>query len=160
MDLKNFSDKINKLSKKSTKIASKLGEKSSEVANTLSKKSEEMVTITKLKMKINKLQGNIERKKEELGEVVYSSYINNVDDKNKVTLICEEIKEIENEIQKINKNIEAITPGPKTCPNCGAKISDKVNFCSQCGKRITFQTSLSSTEVHNNCLLTQEDIEE
>lgn len=160
MDLKNVGNKFNKFSKKSTKIASKLGEKSSEVANTLGKKSEEMVTITKLKMKINKLEGNIERKKMELGDLVYSLYIKNIDDKNDIIVICEEIKEIEEEIQQSKEKINAITPKPKTCPNCGAEVSNNVNFCSQCGTKITSAVSSSSTEKPNSCCPTQENSEE
>lgn len=160
MDLKNIGDKFNKFSKKSTKIASKLGEKSSEVANTLGKKSEEMVTITKLKMKINKLEGNIERKKRELGDLVYSLYIRNINDKNDIIVICEEIKEIEEEIQQSKEKIDAITPKPKTCPNCGAEVLDDVNFCSRCGTKVTSDVPSSNTEEPNSCCPMQESSEE
>ena len=117
--------------------------------NTVTEKSKEFVEGAREMVETNKLKSNIDalrsqRKNalEDLGQAVYSMYLENtVDDvgiKSKCQIITEfdkRIKEKEEELHQLHLKMQEELKKFNKC-ECGADIQDGAKFCARCGKNI------------------------
>ena len=112
---------------------------------TVSVKSNSMLETNKIKVHMNSLTEKMEKKKFELGELVYNIYLDNEPDEEGIRDICEEIKELNEQILERQKEIENIKKeeeeilgagDKKVQCTCGNMVPEGFRFCTECGQKI------------------------
>src|SRR5690554_4301305 len=101
------------------------------ITDHLRQKSEEFIDIAQNKISTSKIEYEINKKKNQLGDLVYTQYLANNLDSEKVAEMCEEIKQLEVQLKEqaleeyICKECNSANPsGAKFCSQCGAKLSE------------------------------------
>ncbi len=72
------------------------------------KKAKDIVDITKLDMKIKRLQNEINELFAELGEIAYDIKIGQIQDSERIDIICDEVSRKKDYIAELRKQIELI----------------------------------------------------
>ena len=99
-------------------------------ASAVSKKAGEIFDLSKLRISLASLRGELNKQHQALGEAVFNNDP------------VEEIEAIKAEIASVKQNIsdiESILASAKntvTCPACGEKLNKSAQFCSTCGTAI------------------------
>lgn len=143
---------------------SKLGKKASEAAQITKEKTTKLSGEIKLRNKINDCKNKIRNLYEEIGKVVYAEYKSGAkNDTDEVSMKCEEIANLNEEIEKAEVEILALKD-IKKCVACGAEIDLKVEFCSKCGKEQpkieTIEVTEEPTDVQEAEVTDVKDVEE
>lgn len=113
----------------------KLGKKASETYQVTKEKTVKFSNEMKLKGKINEAKTNIIQMYKEIGELVYTEYKDNSDNKREeIELKCQVISNLNDEISKLESEILALNE-TKKCVGCGEEIDSKADFCPKCGKQ-------------------------
>ena len=113
----------------------KLGKKASETYQVTKEKTAKFSGEMKLKGKMNDAKNKITDLYEEIGRHVYNQYKTNTEEgKDEIIAKCEEISKQFDEISKLETEILALKE-VKKCVECGAEISQIVDFCSKCGNQ-------------------------
>ncbi|MCH5304652.1 MAG: zinc-ribbon domain-containing protein [Ruminococcus sp.] len=108
-------------------------------ASVVSKKAGEIFDLSKLRISLASMRGELNKQYQALGEAVY----NNASD--------DEITDIKNEITSVKQNIEDIenilasAKSYVSCPACGEKLNKNAQFCSTCGTAIPSSKSVCSS---------------
>jgi capsule polysaccharide export protein KpsE/RkpR len=122
-------------------------------AGKVAKEADRVAHVKRIEMEIGSIKKQIETQYNKLGEMTYSSSINNEpenpESKNVIAKISElnqQIKVKGEDIKKINQgDIEpqsaevtpaTLTSGKKVCNNCGKENDPNVKFCSECGTKM------------------------
>ncbi len=110
-----------------------LGNTLNKVANSTIKKSKELSGLTKLSLKLNSEEGDLDKLYEGYGKAQYgiAKNIAPTDALDFVALIDEKIKVIED----LKSEIEQLK-GVIICPKCGTKNKVEDSFCSSCGEKL------------------------
>ncbi len=112
---------------------------------TVSVKSKEMLEVSKAKSQIADIQKQKKEALEELGNIVYTMYLNAAFDEDRlrtkgaaIAALDQQIKHKEIELTEIHaKAQEALgKPKPVAICSCGAEIYEGTKFCGRCGKRV------------------------
>lgn len=116
-------DFFNKLTKKATETYKLTKDKTTQISGEL-----------KLRGKISELKSKIEEAYKEVGMIVYAEVKNGTEvSREDVSAKCDEIKAMEEEIEKLQVEILRVK-NIKKCVNCGEELELGVRFCSKCGK--------------------------
>lgn len=122
----------------------KLGKKASKTYQVTKEKAVNLSEELKLKSKISDIKEKIDNLYNEIGKTVYNEMKDGKDvSKEEVTSKCEEISNLNDEIQKIESEILALKKVRK-CVNCGEELELQDLFCSKCGAK---QPELEKVEV-------------
>ena len=99
-------------------------------ASVVSKKAGELFDLSKLRISLASLRGELNKQYQALGEAVYNNdpaeEIEAI--KAEITLVKENIADIENVLANAKNSV--------TCPACGEKLNKNAQFCSTCGTAI------------------------
>lgn len=86
-----------------------LGDKALNTAKVVGNKSQDMVEISKYKMQISQIEGEIKKMKTEIGEVVYNAYSKGeASPSEQVVSICNNITAKYDEIEELKVKIEDV----------------------------------------------------
>lgn len=86
-----------------------LGDKALSTAKVVGNKSQDMMEISKYKLQINQIEGEIKKMKSEIGEVVYDAYANGLDSPSEqVVTLCDNINMKYAEIENLKMKIEEV----------------------------------------------------
>jgi len=96
------------------------------------KQTERVVEFSRLKIEQTKLNGELARLYEELGQATYNAMKNEEDCSETMDILCDEIELIINDLDDLEEIINE-KRNIKFCPSCGAKVSKDSYFCSKCG---------------------------
>ena len=100
-------------------------------------RSKEMVEIVKLRGTIDKIEAEITKRKIELGALTCRIYgegkINDPD----ITELCKRIKGFNEEIARIEAQIEDLQKREILCPFCGFTNTADTSYCGRCGQSIS-----------------------
>ena len=96
------------------------------------KKTEKVVEYSKLKIEQTKLNGELARLYEELGQATYRAMKCEEECAETMDILCDEIELILNDLEDLEQLISE-KKNQKVCPDCGAKVSKDSKFCSKCG---------------------------
>lgn len=104
-------------------------------ANAFSKKAGNMFDISKLKFNASSIRGEINKKCQELGEIVYESKSGKEISQQVIDAKVEEIKNLKSDLAAINELLAA-AKNLIICPACSAVIAKDSAFCNKCGIKI------------------------
>lgn len=86
-----------------------LGNKAINTAKAVGDKSQDMVEISKLKMQITQLEGDIKKLKLDIGDVLYTAYVNNLNSPSvEVVSLCTSIHDKYAEIDEIKIKMKEV----------------------------------------------------
>ena len=113
-----------------------LGKKVSETYQEAKEKATNFSEEIKLKAKVNNLKEIKTTLYTEIGEIVYSAIKDGKEaDRDAVTVKCDEITKIVEDISKIETEILSFKK-MRACPSCGSKVDYEHKFCPNCGKEL------------------------
>ncbi len=104
-------------------------------ANTVSKTTRNIVEISRLRLNAAELNGEILKKYEALGRLVYESHMDSTDVSDMVSECVENINEAYRRLDEVNEKI-ATTMKRRRCTSCSAVNSNDALYCNRCGKRM------------------------
>lgn len=108
-----------------------------ESADAAAKKSQEFIEYSDLSLSASSLKKKIEDIYTKIGEKIYKDFKDGEPDILNFKVIfeyCDEIKELEKELSKINKKMLKLK-NKKECKQCGNLIDKKACFCDKCGSK-------------------------
>lgn len=108
-----------------------------ESADVAAKKSQNFIEYSDLSLSASSLKKKIDDIYKKIGEKIYKDFKAGEPDILKLKVIfeyCDEIRELEKEINKINKKMLKLK-NKKECKNCGNLIDKKAYFCDKCGSK-------------------------
>lgn len=111
-------------------------------ATTVGKKAERLVDISKLRVNAAELNGEISKKYEALGRLVYDSIKAEANADELVKEYVDGIDVLYNKLDEVNDKIN-ILRNKSACPVCGAQNSEGALFCSQCGVKLKYNERAS-----------------
>ncbi len=106
-------------------------------ATTVGKKAEWLVDISKLRMNAAELGGEIAKKYEALGRLVYDSVKANASAEGLVEEYVESIDVLNAKLDEINEKINVLR-NKSACPVCGAQNAEDALFCCHCGVKLKY----------------------
>ena len=81
-------------------------------------------------------QGKLLKAQRQLGALVYSLAKGKEENQPLVDKYIEMIDSIEGEIARLKASLTPAEEPRKTCPQCGAPVSDDALFCNKCGAQL------------------------
>ncbi len=113
-------------------------------ANAFSKKAGNIFDISKLKFNASSIRGEINKKNQELGEMVFDSKTGKEVSDDVINAKIDEIKNLKNDLAAVNELLAA-AKNLMICPVCSAVIAKDSMFCNKCGTKIEVQQEESNT---------------
>lgn len=111
-----------------------------ETADAVTKKTEQLVESQKLKGKISGARRSIDECYRQLGEKVYSRFMDGEAMDEGLEVFCDKIRESYKEIEAYKKEL-AEKKGQCICSECGAGNPLNAAYCMSCGKEIVKESS-------------------
>ena len=108
--------------------------KAREIINETGKFGSEVIEIQKLKFEATSLKTSIRKNYEVLGKYTYLSTVNEEDNSESITKLCEDITAKKEELAELNRKI-ALAKGENIC-SCGAVNKNESKYCNSCGKEL------------------------
>ncbi|ERI95206.1 hypothetical protein HMPREF1982_00431 [Clostridiales bacterium oral taxon 876 str. F0540] len=112
---------------------SKIGKYIEEGVSNVAYKSENLIEISKLNMAISSEEKMIDDIYIKIGQKVYKDYKENKVIDKSLKDKCEEIVEIEKDVNSLKKKLLKIKD-KKACKKCGTEMDRDAEFCPKCGK--------------------------
>ena len=111
-----------------------LSKKANDAYQSTKEKTVQVTGEIKLKSQMNEMNDQIQALYKELGAMVFDAFNSNTEvSKDNITPKCEEIKKLQEAVDKIKSDILALRK-MKKCDDCGAEIDEEAKFCPKCGK--------------------------
>ena len=130
--MKDFFDNLGKVITEKAEVVSK---KAGEVVEVVADKTEQTIEVTKIKSQINVMERNNERDFKDIGKMIYEKFKNGEEVDDQYMELCEAIAAREENIQKSKEEIAKIK-GLDVCPECGAHLDARAQFCPKCGAKV------------------------
>lgn len=111
----------------------KLGDTVVNATQEVSSKAKDMTGLAKLQYEKKVKENELEKKYQEIGEKFFKQ--NQEAFPEEYTELFDEVELILSKINELTDEIADIKGG-KACPKCGAVVSTKAAFCSECGAKI------------------------
>ncbi len=109
--------------------------KAKEVFDIAAKKTGEFVSVSKQKIKISSLYGQLNTAYATLGKRCYNELKNNEVDDPEVAANIEQIKQYIAEIKTLQAEVDEME-GKVPCPECGQRVNKNSAFCNHCGFKV------------------------
>lgn len=106
-------------------------------ATTVGKRAERLVDISKLRVNAAEINGDISKKYEALGRLVYDSVKAGATPEGMVDEYVEGIDVLYLKLDEINEKINVLS-NKSACPICGTKNGEDALFCSHCGTKLKY----------------------
>ncbi len=108
--------------------------------NEVGKKANVFVDNTKLKFNAAELRGELKKKYEELGRLVYLGSKEEVEGcREEIDACIESITEINTQLKNIDENVQ-VNCSKRKCPACDSFNPKDAIFCNKCGTKIVGPT--------------------
>lgn len=104
-------------------------------ANAISKKAGNVFDVSKLKFNASTIRGEINKKNQELGEMIFDSKTGKSVSEDLINAKVEEIQNLKNDLTAVNELLAA-AKNLMICPVCFAVIAQDSMFCNKCGTKI------------------------
>lgn len=120
-------------------------DKTKDVANAAGKKTGEIVEISKYKIQVAQINGDIRSQYEKLGNAVYNMVKADYENPELVNSIVDEIDDLLDHLKETEDKIAELKKVIK-CPCCGYNNPQEASYCSKCGCKLEQQEK--SDEIH------------
>ena len=114
-------------------------DKIGEGVKSFTEKASDVVETSKISAKINAEKNVIGTLKSRIGEIVFEQFNNGAVLEPEVIELCNNIKESESVIAKLEEEINRIKNidnKPPQCKKCGAGLKPNAKFCPECGQKV------------------------
>lgn len=118
-------------------------------ANAFSKKAGNVFDISKLKFNASSIRGEINKRCQELGEMVFDSKDGKEVSEELINAKFDEIKNLKNDLTAVNELLAA-AKNLMICPVCSAVIANDSMFCNKCGTKIQPQNDETQSKQEEN----------
>lgn len=108
-------------------------ERISQAGQTTVQKAKDLSEITRLNSEISAAENQINTLYGRIGYEIYRAYRD--DPQPETADLVQQVTELHQKIEDCKEQIKAINAA-NTCPQCGAKISKGMAFCSNCGCKL------------------------
>ena len=98
-------------------------------AKKAAKFSGDAIDYTKLRIKLFEIRDELDGKYAQVGKIVYEG-----NEDADVEKICDEITALREQEADIKEKM-SVYQSKKTCPECGASVDSKSEYCSSCGNK-------------------------
>ena len=116
-------------------------------ATNVGKKAERLVDLSKLRLNAAEINGDITKKYEELGRLVYDSVKADAKPEKLAEEYIAEIDALYQRLDAVNEKINALR-NQSACPVCGAQNADDALFCSRCGVKLRYREETPENAEH------------
>lgn len=106
--------------------------KAKEIASVVKDKTSDFVETSKLKLDCVSINKSIEKKFQEIGELIYKLEKTGEQNDDAVAKLIEDIDKLSEQLDEINDKISE-RKGVLVCPACSFSNSDSHDYCSKCG---------------------------
>lgn len=103
--------------------------------NVMGKTAGKIVDISKLRFSAAELNGEISKRYESLGRMVYDAQKTDNDATDLVRECVVAIDDLYEQLDAVNEQISAMR-NRTVCKGCGAENPQSANYCSKCGKKL------------------------
>lgn len=104
-------------------------------AEVVGKRAGQLVDISKLRINVSELNGEINKRLMELGQYVYDQKKNGEIDETVVEEKITEIDDLHNQMSTVVQEM-GVLQNKVACPVCGKQCDVSASFCSYCGAKI------------------------
>ncbi len=104
-------------------------------ADTVAKTSKDVFEVSRLRFNAAELTGEINKKYEALGRLVYDSYTDSTNAEDMIKECVAGINEAYRRLDEVNEKI-ATTLKRRRCGSCSAVNSKDALYCNRCGRRL------------------------
>ena len=112
--------------------------KTKEAFDVVCQKTDEVVTVEKQKFNISSLKSKCEKDYCALGKIYFELVKDQDDMLDGVRVLVESIKEKNEEIDRLNKEVQN-AKNKRVCPSCNANIEKNSVYCNNCGQKLTLE---------------------
>ncbi|MBE7043620.1 MAG: zinc-ribbon domain-containing protein [Ruminococcaceae bacterium] len=107
-------------------------EKLSVAGEKVVKKSGQLVDSTKLHYQISTEEGELKKKYERIGKMVYQAKCGEGELSDEINTICDDIALSLEKIGELKQRLQVVK-NKKNCPHCGEEIAQDTPYCAACG---------------------------
>lgn len=134
-----------------------IGETLAKKAKELSGQAEGFYDRQKMRGQILLEKRDIDKIRQEIGDVIYRSYKSGAELDEELKALCEEIDLHQERINNMKTDI-ADNKGQKICPNCETSIDKDASFCPNCGAPVPAEEKEEAEELTEKIREEAEDI--
>ncbi len=112
-------------------------------ADTVAKTSKDVIEVSRLRFNAAELTGEINKKYEALGRLVYDARMDSTDVSDMIDECISNINDAYRRLDEVNEKI-ATTMKRRRCSSCSAVNSKDALYCNRCGRRMDDKKRLKS----------------
>jgi len=98
--------------------------------------AEKLAENVKLRCQAARVEGDVDGKLMEAGEMVYATHTGSPTDSQELLEKLREIDALKSRLAELNEALGRSPEDAPTCPTCGAAVREGDRFCRVCGKKL------------------------
>ena len=107
-------------------------------AEAVGKKASQFMDASKLRISAAELSAGISKQYEALGQLVFEAYRDKLAGEEELSVILSEIDELQAQHAAVTKELND-KQNKVVCPTCGKRSPNTVQYCSNCGTKLTVE---------------------
>lgn len=130
-----MNDKLYELMELVKSTAVQAGSVAADAAYGVGKLAEEALDAAKLRIRLVRLEGEVDGIMMEIGEMIYATHTGTPTESDELLEKLKRVDELKAEIAQANETLGRRPESP-LCPTCGAEVQEGDHFCRTCGGKL------------------------